>query len=110
MKWKKQTMTDGENNIDAAMKKVIESTDLTIKPIAGTDDGPANSQVLIRTTDSDKERWRLAAESSQLSLSAWIRNILNDQASKVLDCSHPKEMMKIYPWSEICTKCGKRFK
>ena len=99
-----------QNNLNAAMKKVIESTDLTIKPIEGTDDGPANSQVLIRTTDTDKERWKNAAESSQMTMSSWIRSVLNDAARKILDCEHPKEMRRVYPWSDICTKCGKRFK
>lgn len=103
-------MSSENQNIAAAMDKVAETMKLTIKPINSEDEGPAGTQVLIRTTEQDKERWRKAAEASQMTLSAWIRKLLNDEAQKSLECSHPAEMQKIYPWSHMCLKCGKRLR
>lgn len=97
-------------NLEAAIEHVLDSTDLSIRPIAKDDDGPADKQVLIRTTESDRERWKKAADASGETLSSWIRAILNKHASMALECTHPLEMIKKYPWSEICKKCGKRLK
>jgi hypothetical protein len=41
-------------------------------------------------------------------LSQFIRETLSDKAKDLLDCSHPFEMIRIFPWAQLCTKCGKR--
>lgn len=99
-----------ESNIHAAMDRAIQSGDMSIRPIQKDDDGPAGKQVLIRTTDQDRDRWKLAAESEGLTLSAWIRTTLNIAARNILECDHPMAMTRFYPWATICTKCGKRLR
>lgn len=99
-----------ENNIKAAIDKVMDSDNLSIRPIAKDDDGPADKQVLIRTTDAEKEYWKRASTESQLTLSAWIRETLNNAARGILECDHPMNMTRFYPWATICTKCGKRLR
>lgn len=99
-----------EDNLAAAVKHVAETMDMTVKPIEKNDDGPSNASVLVRTTDDVRERWRQAAEASGLTLSAWIRDTLNAEAKNVLDCEHPMNMVRFYPWSQMCLKCGKRIK
>jgi hypothetical protein len=101
---------DSDNNLEAAVRHVVESTELTIQPINKTDDGPSNASVLIRTTEQDRDRWREAAAAAGMTLSAWIRSLLNAEASNMLDCSHPMNMVRFYPWSQMCLKCGKRLK
>lgn len=98
----------GPTNIEAAMEKVAESISLTVSGIIKQDDGPADKQVLIRTTDYERDRWKQASSAEQITLSAWIRNTLNAEAKRLLECEHPMNMMRFYPWAKICTKCGKR--
>lgn len=96
------------SNIAAAMARVAETIEPTIAPVAKEDDAPIDKSVLIRTTEAERERWKQASAADQLSLSAWIRNCLNEKAKKVLDCEHPSSMVRRYPWSTTCTKCGLR--
>jgi len=98
-------------NLRAAMDKVAETLEPTISPGPNNDDGPADKQVLIRTNDAERDRWKDAAAKDQLSLSAWIRKSLNQSASDVLDCPHPMEMIRFYPWAggkKVCTRCRQR--
>jgi len=74
------------------------------------DDGPADKQVLIRTTEPERERWKQAAEKLQVSLSQFIRDTLNDKSTSLLDCSHPVDQRRFYPWAEFCLKCDTRLK
>ncbi len=98
-------------NTDAAVSKVLDSMgSMSIKPIAEkTDDGPSDCQVLIRTMSGSRDRWKTAAEKSGENLSSWIRATLNKAADTVLDCQHPPEAQKHYPWARICTACKMRF-
>ena len=110
--------TDSENanntagvvhsNIGPAMDKVVESMNLSIQPIVKEDDGPAQVQQLIRCTDTDRDRWRQASSLCNMTVSAWIRQTLNNEATTLLECDHPMNMMKLYPWAKICTKCNTR--
>lgn len=94
------------SNIRVAMDKVAETMEPTM-PISVTEDGgPADKQVLIRTTESERQRWKEASNKDGESLSSWIRKNLNDKASKILDCQH--EIVKNYPWATICMKCRQR--
>jgi len=100
---------DNKNNIAAAMNKVAENLKPTIAKGSADDDGaPSDKQVLIRVTDAERSRWKEAATKGQSSLSAWIKEALNSEAKRVLDCDHPHNMTKFYPWATICTKCGQR--
>jgi predicted HicB family RNase H-like nuclease len=96
------------DNVEAAMDKVAETLDHTISSKISDDDGPADKQILIRSTVRDHERWKLAAEREGKSLSAFVRDIVNVGVTEILDCSHPPEYRQTYPWSDSCLKCGTR--
>lgn len=96
------------DNVEAAMDKVAETLDHTISSKISDDDGPADKQILIRSTVRDHERWKLAAEREGKSLSAFVRDIVNVSVTEILDCSHPAEYRQTYPWSDSCLKCGTR--
>lgn len=100
--------TEETSNIRAAMDKVAETINPSVSGIVKEDDGPADKQVLIRTTDYERDRWKQASQNSQVTLSAWIRNTLNEEAKRILECDHPMNMTRFYPWAKICTKCGQR--
>ena len=97
-----------ENNMKAAMSKVVESDDFRIKQIPDGEDNVVDKQVLIRVSEKDRQRWKSASEISGKTLSSWIRDILNQEASNLLDCPHPLNEIKYYPWAQICTRCGLR--
>ena len=104
------TAEPDDDNIVAAMDKVAETLEPTISSNTGAEDGAtATKQVLIRATEEDRERWKQAAEAKGVSLSEFIRTLANAAAAEILDCSHPPEMRKKYPWSERCMACGHRF-
>lgn len=99
------------DNVEAAMKKVAETMKPTRKANTGAEDGgTATKQVLIRTTDEDHARWKEAADKEGVTLSDFLRRAANASATDVLDCKHPAEFMKWYPWGNRCTKCGERWK
>lgn len=99
------------DNIEQAMQKVAESIKPTRKANTGAEEGStATKQVLIRTTDEDHARWKEASEKEGVSLSEFLRNAANNSASEILDCKHPQEHLKWYPWGSRCTKCGLRWK
>ena len=95
-----------DSNLEAAIKAVADSTDLSVRPIEKEDEGPTNTSVLIRTTDEVRERWRQAAIVDGKTMSAWIRDVLNAKAKTLLECEHPS--VRRYPWSVTCLKCGQR--
>jgi hypothetical protein len=97
-----------QDNIRAAMDKVAETLTPSISMSIDTEDGPADKQVLIRTNDYERNRWKEAASLEQVTLSSWIRTILNAEAKRLLECDHPMNMVRFYPWAKICTKCGNR--
>ena len=96
-----------EDNVESAMNKVVETMDLSISTNLG-EDGPSNKQIIVRTTDSDHERWKLASHKEGKSMSQFIRDTINEKVIDVLDCSHPIEMRRYYPWAEHCLRCNAR--
>ncbi|MFZ9715880.1 MAG: plasmid mobilization protein [Ilumatobacteraceae bacterium] len=99
------------DNIDAAMDKVAETMKPTRKKSTGAkEDDAALAQVIVRTTDEERERWKNAAAASGMSMSEWIRSLCTKEAGQVLECQHPQNMRLSYPWSETCLKCGKRLR
>ena len=67
---------------------------------------PVTSQLNLRVTDEDKERWKEAADRRGATLSDFIREAVSKAAGEVLDCPHPE--VRVYPWSTTCLRCGKR--
>jgi predicted HicB family RNase H-like nuclease len=106
-----QVFSSQDDNLSAAMGKVVESMSMGRKPKTNAPDGEtASRQVILRATETDHDRWKEAAASQGISMSEFIRNTCNDAAADILDCKHPVEFRKIYPWSDVCLKCGTRLK
>lgn len=103
-------MSKDKNNLRAAIDKVMESDDLSIRPVAKDDAGTIDKQVLIRCTEYERDRWKQASDKAGETLSSWIRKILNDSATNSLDCSHPLNMRRYYPWAEFCLECDTRLR
>jgi predicted DNA binding CopG/RHH family protein len=98
-----------EDNLKMAMDKEAETTlgDMTVSK-SGED--IADKQVLIRATQYDKDRWKASADAKGLTVSEWIRSVLNDAARNTLDCSHPINRRRYYPWAEFCLECNMRLR
>lgn len=100
-----------DDNIEAAMAKVAENIAPTKKANTGVEGGStATKQVLIRVSEEDHERWKEAAEKDGATLSDFLRKAANAAASDVLDCKHPMQFRKVFPWTEKCVKCGTVFR
>lgn len=99
------------DNIEAAMDKVAETLEPTRKPNTGSTPGePAMKQVIVRATEHDQDRWKQAAEKQGVSMAEFVRRVCNEAASEELDCKHPIQYRKSYPWSERCTRCNTRLR
>lgn len=100
-------MTD-ENNIASALDKAIDS-DMAVSSEVSSD-GTADKQILIRIPDKDRERWKNAAEIRGVPMSQFIRDVVNHEVEGVLDCRHPINKRRYYPWAEFCLECGTRLR
>lgn len=72
---------------------------------------PADKQVLIRITESDRTRWGEAAKVEGVSVSEFVRNLVNEKVKSLLECPHTSR--KFYKWPgrpsySFCNLCGKR--
>jgi predicted HicB family RNase H-like nuclease len=104
-------MSDEQDNVEAAMDKVASSIKMTRKSNTGSVPGePAQKQVMVRATDADHEKWKKAAETEGKSMAEFIRDACNEASKNSLECQHPKEFRKVYPWSEFCLKCNHRIR
>lgn len=63
---------------------------------------------LMRLTVEQHTRIKAAAEAKGTTMADWLRSHAMAAAAEVLDCTHPEEFRKIYPWSTTCLKCGVR--
>lgn len=97
------------DNLDAAMLHETQHITPTIPPKT-TPGEPASRQVLLRATPHDHDRWKQAAETLGISMAEYIRNCCNDKARDLLDCDHPLQFRRWYPWSEQCLRCGLRLR
>jgi len=96
-----------EDNLEVAMNAVADTIVPTRKSKTGSTPGdPASKQVLLRATDLDHQRWKDAADFHNISMAEFIRNACNEKAKEVLDCSHPTNMRRFYPWANVCLQCG----
>jgi hypothetical protein len=108
--WKKPTA-----EVTQAMSEVFTNMDdLNVKPVMPTDDepgSPADKQLMVRCTQSEKDLWKQAADTSGETLAAFVRRALNDSATKLSNCAHPRNMVKFYPWGNpqfFCLTCKER--
>ena len=99
-----------ENNIQAAVDKLAETMDTSISAGISDDDGHAIAQIIVRANFNDRERWKAAANKEGKSLAQFIRDVINERVTDILDCSHPTNMRRYYPWAEFCLRCNSRLK
>lgn len=98
-----------DDNIEAAMDKVAEDLEPTRVPAGSSKAGqPASKQVLMRATERDHQRWKDAADKCGVSMAEFMRNACNEKAESLLDCSHPMNQIRYYPWAVTCLACGMR--
>ena len=96
-----------EDNLISAVDHVAETMNLTrVSNIGSKPGSPASKQVLIRATEEDHNRWKLAAEKTGQNLSEFIRDSLNGSARELLECTHPPEFRRWNDRAEKCLKCG----
>jgi len=101
--------SSNDDNLAAAIDHVMENEELTIAPNTGSEPGnPASAQVLIRTTADERDYWKRAAEEMGISMTEFARQSLNFTAKEILECPHPPEAQKWYPWKTMCLKCGEQ--
>ena len=99
-----------EDNLEMAMNEVAESIKPTRKPKTGATEGePAPKQVLLRATEKDHLTWKAAAEKRGVSMSEFIRDAVNAASKELLECSHPSNMKRFYPWATTCLQCGEKW-
>ena len=103
-------MSEEENNLAMAMDKVIDAEGVAISAELDADNGPAGKQILIRIPEKDRERWKQASDITGQTMSQFIRNVVNKEVEGVLDCRHPINRRRYYPWAEFCLDCGVRLR
>ena len=88
-----------EDNIEAAMDKVAETLETTRVPAGSSKAG-----------ERDHGRWKEAADKLNISMAEFMRNACNEAAGALLDCQHPTDQIRYYPWAVTCMKCGTRLR
>lgn len=101
--------SDEQDNLESAMNQVAETIKPTRKADAKGDDTIAK-QVLFRASEHDHQRWKDAADKLGISMAEFIRECCNAKATELLDCPHPLNQRRWYPWSEMCLQCGMRIR
>lgn len=99
-------MSDGTDNLKAAMRDVASSMDHTISRDSVNSEADPVQQVLIRAPKSSHERWKSAAALLGKSLAQFIRDLADAQAASLLDCRHPQHMIRHNQWGTFCHQCG----
>ncbi len=97
------------SNLVAAIDREAHG-DMSISTEVSPEDGPADKNILVRLTNKDRERWKQASEKVGVTMSQMIRDTVNEKVTEIIDCSHPTNMRRYYPWSEFCLKCGTRIR
>ena len=99
-----------ENNLAMAMDKVLDAEGVAVSTELDADNGPAGKQILIRIPEKDRERWKQASEITGQTMSQLIRDSVNNSVAGILDCQHPINRRRYYPWAEFCLECGQRLR
>jgi len=73
-----------------------------------TEEEVKTAQILVRVSEEEREEWKRAAETGEVSVSEMIRSTVGAYVKTVLYCTHPAESRRTYPWSAFCDKCGER--
>jgi hypothetical protein len=97
------------DNIEAAMERVAEVTSPGRASRVQTEEH-ATKQVICRANEYDHERWKQAAAKMGVSMAEFIRLSCNSRAADLLDCPHPLNERRWYPWAEMCLRCGIRLR
>lgn len=97
------------SNLKAAMSKAIEAEGIAVSKEVSSD-GTADKQILIRIPDKDRERWKAAADKKGKTVSQFIRDIVDHEVEGILDCRHPVNRRRYYPWAEFCLECEQRLR
>ena len=96
------------SNIGPALEKAVGGEMSVSTEVS--DDGTADKQILIRIPEKDRERWKKASETKGIPMSQFIRDTVNAAVTGVLDCNHPVNMRRYYPWAEFCLACKTRLR
>lgn len=100
--------TDGDpDSINIAIARAVSEAGMGVSPDPVSPDGEPVVQVIIRVSETTRDRWKEAAAASGVSMSKFVRINTDDAASRVLDCQHLSVLR--YPWATICNTCGARF-
>ena len=65
---------------------------------------------LVRMTEEDHELIRRAAEANGVTMGAWFLDHAVASAKEAVDCIHPIQFRRNFPWSEFCGRCGIRLR
>lgn len=98
------------DNLGPAMDQAIESLGLGRQSRSGVEPGGKAVQILIRAPEETRDRWKQAADLCGVSVTEFVRRVVDERTTELLDCTHPAQYRKRYPWSETCTRCGTRLK
>lgn len=99
----KQTFFSKEVRVDRVVDDVLADD------VVAADD-VMDKQVLVRVSESQRERWQRAADADGCSVSDWLRQMADGRYREIFECVHPLEARRSYPWSEFCDRCGVRLR
>lgn len=98
------------DNLDAAVAQVAATLTPTRRTSTGAAPGDGSNQVLIRAAAHDHERWKQAAAKCGITMAEFVRQAVNTRTAELLDCTHPADVRRWYPWAEFCDRCGARLR
>lgn len=101
---KREPSRDEEDAVAAALDEV----GVGVASPTGAEPGEGTVQVLVRVPAASRDKWKRAAEARGSTLSDFVRQCCDDAAGALLECQHPIQLRKTFPWAEICRGCGKR--
>lgn len=99
--------TDG---LEEAMTLVMKTLPLTITASSGARPGAGTVQVIVRASEESRTRWKETAALLGISVAQLARNLLDGEANRILNCTHPKPAQRYNQWGSICTACGQQTK
>jgi len=98
------------DNLEEAMALVMDTLPLTITQSSGARRGAGTVQVIVRASEESRTRWKETAALLGISVAQLARNLLDGEANRILNCTHPKPAQRYNQWGAICTVCGQQTK